>query len=95
MPTRPFHPVMAVMAAAAVGVADAARAQQSIADYSTVVGPLVRRACATCHRPGQPAPFALATHADLARRRAKVAEVVRERTMPPWPITHGDRKSVV
>jgi hypothetical protein len=71
---------MAAMAAAAaaVGAAGAARAQQSIADYSTVVGPLVRRACATCHRPGQPAPFALATHADLARRRAKVAEVVRD-----------------
>ena len=90
MPTRPFHPVMAAMVAAAVGVAGAARAQRSIADYATVVGPLVRRACAGCHRPGQPAPFPLVTHADLARRRAKLAEVVRERSMPPWPITHGD-----
>jgi hypothetical protein len=71
MPTRPFHPVMAAMVAAAVGVAGAARAQRSIADYATVVGPLVRRACAGCHRPGQPAPFPLVTHADLARRRSR------------------------
>ena len=77
--------VAIVLAVAAPG-----QAPRSVADYATTIGPLVRRACAGCHRPGQPAPFALATHADLARRRAKIADVVRDRTMPPWPITHGD-----
>jgi len=77
-------------AALALAVAAPGQEPHPVADYATTIGPLVRRACAQCHRPGQPAPFALANHADLARRRAKIADVVRERTMPPWPITHGD-----
>jgi mono/diheme cytochrome c family protein len=48
------------------------------------IAPLVHAHCATCHRPGQAAPFPLLTHEDVARRGKMVAEVVAQRFMPPW-----------
>ena len=53
------------------------------------VAALVHRACAPCHRPGQPAPFSLLRYEDVFKRRAFVAEVVESGYMPPWQPTHG------
>ncbi len=52
--------------------------------WSRDIAPIVQRACQDCHRPGTAAPFALLTHSEVARRAATIAEVVRERRMPPW-----------
>jgi hypothetical protein len=52
--------------------------------WSRDIAGIVQRACQDCHRPQTAAPFALLTHADVARRAATVAEVVREGRMPPW-----------
>ena len=61
------------------------------------IAPLIQRHCASCHVDEGPAPFPLATHEDIARRRTFVAKVLRDRLMPPWlpgkdslPL-HGDR----
>jgi hypothetical protein len=40
--------------------------------------------CATCHRPGQAAPFSLLTYEDVRKRSKQIAEVVSKRYMPPW-----------
>lgn len=53
--------------------------------YCQDVAPILSANCATCHRPGEAAPFSL-LHYDDARRRAKqIAEVTQKRFMPPWP----------
>lgn len=49
-----------------------------------------QRHCATCHRPGMTAPFALEAYGDVRRRRAQILRMVEARTMPPWlPDTRG------
>jgi hypothetical protein len=40
--------------------------------------------CATCHRPGQVAPFPLLSYEDVAKRSALISQVVKSRAMPPW-----------
>jgi Flp pilus assembly protein TadD len=40
--------------------------------------------CASCHRPGQAAPFALLSYADVKKRAKQIAEVTATRYMPPW-----------
>ncbi len=49
------------------------------------VGPLVHQACASCHRPGQAAPFSLLTYHDVAKRSGMILDVVEDGYMPPWP----------
>jgi hypothetical protein len=64
--------------------AEPAATEASVPSYSATIAPLVQRACQTCHRPGDAAPFVLAMLADLATHSAMIAEVVAERRMPPW-----------
>lgn len=52
--------------------------------WSEHVGPLFARHCAPCHEPGAPGPFRLDDYDSVFRRRGVVAEVVKERRMPPW-----------
>ena len=52
--------------------------------WSEHVGPLFARHCAPCHEPGAPGPFRLDDYDSVFRRKGVVAEVVRERRMPPW-----------
>lgn len=76
----------AVSSLAGCGGRDAATAPTWVRD----IAPIVHGACTSCHRPGGPAPFALLTHADAARRLDVIGENTRERRMPPWLPTHGD-----
>jgi hypothetical protein len=48
--------------------------------------------CQECHRPGGGAPFPLVTYEQAFRRREKILETTRARTMPPWrPVAgYGD-----
>jgi Flp pilus assembly protein TadD len=48
--------------------------------------------CAPCHRPGEAAPFSLLTYHDVQKRGAQIAQVTRQRYMPPWlpEPGHGD-----
>src|SRR5262245_4012185 len=52
--------------------------------FNKDVAPLVFRNCATCHRPGQSAPFSLLTYNDAKKRAKQIAEVTARRYMPPW-----------
>lgn len=52
--------------------------------FTEHVAPIVFRACANCHRPGEVAPFPLLTYADVKKRGRNVLAVVEDRHMPPW-----------
>src|SRR5208282_4892517 len=52
--------------------------------FNREIAPIVFRSCATCHRPGEAAPFSLLTYSDVKRHARQIAEVTQARTMPPW-----------
>src|SRR5262245_18047690 len=52
--------------------------------YTRDVAPIMFRHCASCHRPGESAPFSLLTYDDVKRRARLIAEVTERRVMPPW-----------
>ncbi len=62
----------------------AATAQDVTTTYTKDVAPIVFDACATCHRPGGAAPFALLTYDEVRSRAEQIASVTRSRRMPPW-----------
>jgi hypothetical protein len=52
--------------------------------YSEHVAPIVTSQCATCHRPGQAAPFSLLNYTDVRKHAKTMVRVTEERYMPPW-----------
>jgi mono/diheme cytochrome c family protein len=52
--------------------------------FTRDIAPIIFQHCSGCHRPGQPAPFALLTWGDAKKHAADIANVVRRRFMPPW-----------
>ena len=52
--------------------------------FTRDVAPIIFEQCASCHRPGGAAPFALVTYDDVARRARTIEAAVRSRVMPPW-----------
>jgi hypothetical protein len=52
------------------------------------VAPLLQQHCATCHRPGEVAPFSLLSFADAKKRAGQIVERVDAGAMPPWIPTH-------
>ncbi len=57
--------------------------------YNKDIAPLLWKNCASCHRPGQVAPFSLLTYKDAAKRADFLASVARKRRMPPWKPESG------
>ena len=57
--------------------------------YNRDIAPILYRNCATCHRPGEVAPFSLVTYRDAAKRAALIAAVTQKRVMPPWKAEPG------
>ena len=52
--------------------------------YHTDIAPIVSAHCATCHRPGQGAPFSLLSYDDVRSRADEIADATGVRKMPPW-----------
>lgn len=52
--------------------------------FARDVAPILYRNCASCHRPGESAPFPLLTYQDARRHADQVGVVTRRRLMPPW-----------
>jgi peroxiredoxin len=57
--------------------------------YARDVAPILQARCVECHRAGEIGPFGLTSYDDAAGWGEMVAEVVRERRMPPW---HADQR---
>ena len=63
------------------------RAAHARISYAETIAPLLERRCASCHRPGGVAPWAMTSY-DMVRGFAPmIREVVRTQRMPPW---HAD-----
>ena len=81
--------LVAAIAGLATACGGAAPARPPVT-FNRDIAPIVYANCAPCHRPGEAGPFPLLTYADAAKRAAKIAEVTRERHMPPWLPEPGD-----
>ncbi|WP_373650212.1 cytochrome c [Schlesneria sp. DSM 10557] len=59
-------------------------------NFTKEIAPIIFENCATCHRPGEAAPFPLLTYADVQERGDLIADVVKQRLMPPWKAEPAD-----
>ena len=57
--------------------------------FNRDIAPILFSKCATCHRPGEVAPFSLLTFQDAHKRAKQLAEVTGRRLMPPWKAQAG------
>ena len=57
--------------------------------FNETIAPIVFNQCATCHHPGEAAPFVLTSYEDCKKRGALIAAVTKSRYMPPWHAAHG------
>jgi len=73
-----------------VGVQATASPQSGAVTFSEHVAPILFKNCATCHRPGDAAPFSVLTYATVQEYGGEIAEATRERYMPPWKPAPGD-----
>lgn len=55
--------------------------------YSRDIAPILQARCVACHRAGEIGPFELTSYSEAAGWGEMMAEVVRDRRMPPW---HAD-----
>ena len=65
--------------------------------FNKQIAPLLFDRCASCHRPGESAPFSLLTYADAKKHASQIASVTKSRFMPPWlpdpdPKFEGERR---
>ena len=58
-------------------------------DFSHDVAPVLYRHCASCHRPGEVAPFSLLGYKDAASHASLIASVTAAGFMPPWKPAPG------
>src|SRR3954470_3193888 len=52
--------------------------------FSKDIAPIVFTSCASCHRPGEVAPFSLLTYRDARPWAKAIKQQVEQRRMPPW-----------
>ncbi len=52
--------------------------------FNADIAPILYQHCATCHRPGEVAPFSLLTYQDASKRAKLIATVTERHYMPPW-----------
>src|SRR5262245_38545529 len=67
----------------------AAPATQPV-NFARDVAPIVFQKCATCHHPGEAAPFSLLSYDDVRKHARQIVEVTHKRFMPPWQPSDGD-----
>ena len=52
--------------------------------FARDIAPILHGQCATCHRPGELAPFPLLTYDDARKRARQIVKVTSSGFMPPW-----------
>jgi hypothetical protein len=79
--------VLAGMSLAAASQDKAApRPASAVAEvnFSEHIAPIIFNNCASCHRPGESAPFCLLSYQDTRKRAKLIQQVTERRYMPPW-----------
>lgn len=77
----------AIAATCLAGMASASEPGQ--VTFNKHVAPILFKQCATCHRPGEVAPFSLLNYRDASKRAGLIAELTSSRRMPPWKAESG------
>ncbi len=79
-------PLSALLLLPALGLAPtSAQANDGAAlTFHRDIAPIVFARCATCHHPGESAPFSLLSYDDVKKRARQIAIVVESEYMPPW-----------
>ncbi len=57
--------------------------------FAEQIAPIIFTQCASCHHPGEAAPFSLTSYQDVKKRGALIAAVTKSRYMPPWHAAPG------
>src|SRR5688572_28789404 len=57
---------------------------QGTLTFNRHIAPILFNRCATCHRPGEPAPFSVLNYGEVQARARQIASATKERRMPPW-----------
>ena len=52
--------------------------------FNRDIAPIIFHSCATCHRPGEAAPFSLLNYSDVKKHARQIVDVTQSRAMPPW-----------
>ena len=52
--------------------------------FAGEVASIVYQNCASCHRPGEAAPFPLLTYKDVSKHGKQIVRVTGDKFMPPW-----------
>ncbi|HTG42955.1 MAG TPA: tetratricopeptide repeat protein [Verrucomicrobiae bacterium] len=60
--------------------------------FTKDIAPIFFHKCASCHRPGQTAPFSLLTFGDAKKHAPDIAEATRTGYMPPWLPEAGEHE---
>src|SRR4029079_3429885 len=81
---------MLTVAAGGRSVVDAQAPAQASVTFTADVARIVFNKCATCHRPGEAAPFSLMTYDDVKRRGMLIAKAVCSRVSQLWKAVAGD-----
>jgi mono/diheme cytochrome c family protein len=68
---------------------NATPAPQRRPTFAADIAPILLTHCASCHRPGQAAPFPLLTYDEARARGKEMVAATQARTMPPWLAAHG------
>jgi tetratricopeptide (TPR) repeat protein/mono/diheme cytochrome c family protein len=71
------------LAAGACGRASSSSPPPAVT-FNKDIAPIVFANCASCHRPGEVAPFSLLTYADAVKHADKMGKATLARHMPPW-----------
>jgi Flp pilus assembly protein TadD/mono/diheme cytochrome c family protein len=78
----------AIIVASPLSGAQTARSATAVT-FSRDIAPIIFQQCASCHRPGEAAPFSLLTYEDASQHARQVALVTKNRYMPPWKAEPG------
>ncbi len=52
--------------------------------FNKHIAPIIYRNCASCHRPGEAAPFPLLSYLDVVKKGKTIGKVTASHAMPPW-----------
>ena len=75
-----------IIASAACALIFAGICTAATPTFNKDIAPILYQNCATCHRPGEVAPFPLLTYQDARPWARAIKERVATRQMPPWHI---------
>jgi hypothetical protein len=88
-PSPTMHTLIRIAVSFAVASQGLRGQELSAPNFAEHVAPILYVRCASCHRPGEAAPFPLLRYEDAKKRAAMIADVVEDRLMPPWHAAPG------